>query len=94
MGTFFDLNWLIIVVTALILVGGYFAQSKKEFVSKTLKIEPKSFYIIIGGLGLILAIVNYLAVTVFGFWKAMFITAGIVAVVVIGLLYYFKNKKK
>lgn len=93
MGMFFQINWLVIVVTLLILVGGYFGEKKYQIVSKRLKVEPKSFYVIILFIGIIITLVNFIAMRFFGSWKAMIIA--VVAAVAIGYaaLYFLRRKK-
>ncbi|QIK69133.1 MFS transporter [Erysipelothrix sp. HDW6C] len=92
MGRFFSINWVVILVTCLIIGGGYYLQKSSNFISKTLKVEPKSFYIIMGMLGIILSLVNYIAVVVFGSWQTLIFTAIGAVVVVYGVLFYLKRR--
>ncbi|AYV35181.1 MFS transporter [Erysipelothrix rhusiopathiae] len=95
MSTFFKLNWLVFVVTIAILFAGYYAEKKKHIISHQFGIEMKSFYGLIALLGIIIAIINYVAIVIFGSWQTM-IFATLITVALGSVLFYFlkhRNKK-
>ncbi|MBK2402554.1 MULTISPECIES: MFS transporter [Erysipelothrix] len=94
MSTFFKLNWLVIVVTIAILLAGFYAEKKKHIISHQFGIAMKSFYGLITLLGIIIAMINYIAIVVFGSWQTMIfatiLTLGIGSIV----FYFLKHRTK
>lgn len=93
MGRFFELNWVVLVVTALIMIGGYYLENKYKFLSEKIKVEPKTFYVIVGMLAVIIALVNYIAIVVFKSWNTMFITAGVGIILFFVIMHFLKKNK-
>lgn len=81
------------MVTLLIIGGGIYLQKTHEFLSKSLKIEPKSFYLIMVMLCIIIALCNYIAVVVFGSWETL-ILIGIIAVIAVYAVILYLRKRK
>lgn len=94
METFFKLNWLVFVVTIGILFAGYYAEKTKHLVSRQLGIKMKSFYGLIGLLGIAIAAFNYIAIVVFGSWQTMIFATVLLVIIGYGILYFLKHRNK
>ncbi|CAM3741687.1 MFS transporter [Erysipelothrix urinaevulpis] len=96
MGTFFADSWVILVITALILVAGKYLEDKNQMISKHLKMEIKNYYMFVAFIGIVVSIVNFIAVEFFGSWQTMFISVGLLLVIIYGGMYFIKrnNEKK
>lgn len=92
---FFQINWIIIFITGLFLLGFIFSEVKLSFISRTMGIAPWKIYLIIVVLGTISAILNYIALFVFGSWEmlVMVILLTLLLILIVGLFIHHRIKK-
>lgn len=93
MKTYIYTSWIILLVTALILVAGNMLEKRSKFVSKYLKMELKSFNLVFGAGGILISLINYIAMEYFGSWKTMIIIVAIFIAVVYAIVYFAKKNK-
>lgn len=81
---FFQLNWVILVMTLLFLVIFLVLEASFNFVSEVIGIAAYKLYLLILLMGSVAAFLNYIAIKVFGSWELliMFIVITVLALVI------------
>lgn len=92
---FFQLNWVILVMTLLFLVSFIVLEASFNFVSEVIGIAAYKLYLLILLMGTVAAFLNYIAIKVFGSWELllMFIVIAVLALVITGFVIRSKIKQ-
>lgn len=90
---FFEVNLIMLVVAILFFVGAYYLDAKTKFIEKVFKTTPKQFYIITGVLALVILIMNYIAISVFGSWQSLIITSAAIAIAILIVIKLYQSRK-
>ena len=92
---FFQLNWVIVAMTLIFLVGFIVLEASFHFVSEVIGIAAYKLYLLILLMGSIAAFLNYIAIKVFGSWEllVMFIVITVLVLVVLGFIIRRKVKQ-
>ena len=92
---FFQLNWVILVMTLLFLVSFIVLEASFNFVSEVIGVAAYKLYLLILLMGTVAAFLNYIAIKVFGSWELllMFIVITVLALVITGFVIRSKVKQ-
>lgn len=93
MNAFFSDNWIILLVTIFIMIGGTLLEKQNQIITKSLKIEMRKFYLLLAVLGITISIANFIALEFFGSWRLMIYVGTVLCILVFGLIEYNKHKK-
>lgn len=93
MNAFFNDNWIIFLVTILIMVTGTLLEKKNQIISKSLKLEMSRFYILLGVLGISISIANFIALEFFGTWRLMIYVGIVLFILVFAMIKYIEHRK-
>lgn len=94
MKLFIELNWVVLVVTLAILYLSKVLEDKNKLITKSLKVEYKSFAVIIIAMAVIISITNYVAIAVFGSWTIFIISILVLVALTYAILYALKTRKE
>lgn len=93
MNAFINDNWIIFLVTILIMVTGTLLEKKSQIISKSLKLEMSRFYILLGVLGISISIANFIALEFFGTWRLMIYVGIVLFILVFAMIKYIEHRK-
>lgn len=93
MNAFINDNWIIFLVTILIMVTGTLLEKKNQIISKSLKLEMSRFYILLGVLGISISIANFIALEFFGTWRLMIYVGIVLFILVFAMIKYIEHRK-
>ncbi|HLV50013.1 MAG TPA: hypothetical protein VKY25_03710 [Erysipelothrix sp.] len=93
MNAFINDNWIIFLVTILIMVTGALLEKKNQIISKSLKLEMSRFYILLGVLGISISIANFIALEFFGTWRLMIYVGIVLFILVFAMIKYIEHRK-
>lgn len=93
MNAFINDNWIIFLVTILIMVTGALLEKKNRIISKSLKLEMSRFYILLGALGISISIANFIALEFFGTWRLMIYVGIVLFILVFAMIKYIEHRK-
>ena len=94
MKLFIELNWVVLVVTLAILYLSKVLEDKNKLITKSLKVEYKSFAVIIIAMAVIISITNYVAIAVFGSWTIFIISILVLVALTYAILYALRTRKE
>lgn len=93
MNAFFNDNWIIFLVTILIMVTGTLLEKKNQIISRSMKLEMSRFYILLGVLGISISIANFIALEFFGTWRLMIYVGIVLFILVFAMIKYIEYRK-
>ena len=93
MNAFINDNWIIFLVTILIMVTGTLLEKKNQIISKSLKLEMSRLYILLGVLGISISIANFIALEFFGTWRLMIYVGIVLFILVFAMIKYIEYRK-
>ena len=91
---FFQLNWVILVVTLLFLVSFIVLEASFHFVSEVIGIAAYKLYLLILLMGSVAAFLNYTAIKIFGSWELLFVFILIAALTLVIIGFVIRSKIK
>src|SRR5690554_2231691 len=94
MNAFFNDNWIIFLVTILIMVTGTVLEKKNQIISRSLKLEMSRFYILLGVFGISISIANFIALEFLGTWRLMIYVGIVLFILVFAMIKYIEHRKK